>query len=195
MTKRPTSFWTTSPLVSPWLTPLAESVNPAAFDPGVATPITVTGQNFLDGITVRLTRGEQTVSRLTLARLDAHTLTVDLPALGPGLYDLWVTNPGGQQSVKMGAIRVGKQSYCPRWLAESVVPNEMPRGETGAFRLERLSFTGYNSNNGCAAIRPLPTDRTLRHELRAPRLHRPGAATTDSPTTPPWARLFPAFII
>ncbi len=99
--------------LAPWLTPVAESVTPAAFDPGVSTPITVTGQNFLDGVTVRLTRGEQIVTRLTLARLDAHTLTVDLPALGPGIYDLWVTNPGGQQSVKMGAIRVGKQSYLP----------------------------------------------------------------------------------
>ncbi|MBP7964078.1 MAG: PD40 domain-containing protein [Caldilineaceae bacterium] len=99
--------------LAPWLTPVAESVTPAAFDPGVSTPITVTGQNFLDGVTVRLIRGEQIVSRVTLTRLDAHTLTVDLPALGPGIYDLWVTNPGGQQSVKMGAIRVGKQSYLP----------------------------------------------------------------------------------
>ncbi len=100
--------------LAPWLTPVAESVTPVAFDPGVSTPITVTGQNFLDGVSVRLTRGDQIVSRITLARLDAQTLTVDLPALGPGIYDLWVINPGGQQSVRMGAIKVGKQSYLPQ---------------------------------------------------------------------------------
>ena len=99
--------------LAPWFTPIVEQVTPGTLDLGVATPITVTGQNFLDGITVRLTLGDQIVSRVTFTRVDTQTLTVDLPALGPGIYDLWVINPGGQQSVKVGAIRVGKQSYLP----------------------------------------------------------------------------------
>jgi len=100
--------------LAPWLTPVVEQIAPAALDPGVAAAITVTGQNFLDPTRVRLTLGDQIVSRVTVTRVDTQTLTVDLPALGPGLYDLWVINPGGQQSVRMGAVKVGKQSYLPQ---------------------------------------------------------------------------------
>ncbi len=99
--------------LSAWLTPVAESVTPGTLDPGVATPITVTGQNFLDGVTVRLTLGDQIVSRITFTRVDTHTLTVDLPGLGPGIYDLWVIGESGQRSVLVGALRVGLPIYLP----------------------------------------------------------------------------------
>ncbi len=96
-----------------WSTPYVGQVDPASLTPGVPAVITVTGQNFINPVSARLTLGSQAVGGITVTWVDAQTLTVDLPALGPGIYDLWVINPDGQQSVRVGGIRVGKQGYLP----------------------------------------------------------------------------------
>lgn len=99
--------------LAPWLTPVLESVTPSVAALGATTPITITGQNFLDGATVQLRMGAKTATPAAVAWVDAQTLTADVPALGPGLYDLWVTNPGGQQGMRVGAVAVGRQNFIP----------------------------------------------------------------------------------
>lgn len=45
---------------------------------------------------------------------DERTLQVTLRAgLPPGAYDVWVTNPGGQEGVLPSGLRVGRQLYMP----------------------------------------------------------------------------------
>jgi hypothetical protein len=101
-----------------WLTPVVSFVSPSHTGVGQATSITITGENFVaipqgggsvQGPTVRL-------NETVLA--DAHwvsatTLTATAPPLPPGTYDVWVTNPGGQEGVLLGGFDVGKQVYVP----------------------------------------------------------------------------------
>ncbi len=96
-----------------WLTPMIYGVTPAQIDAGNAGTFRVVGINLMQSLTVRVILGDQEIPVDKMTWIDESTLDIDLPALGPGLYDLWVINPGGQQSVRVGAIRVGKQSFLP----------------------------------------------------------------------------------
>lgn len=96
-----------------WLTPAIYDVTPGQIDTGDATTFRVVGVNFVQPITIRTMLGEQEIPVNRMNWIDESTLEIDLPALGPGLYDLWVTSSGGRQSVHVGAIRVGRQAYLP----------------------------------------------------------------------------------
>lgn len=99
--------------LSPWLTPVTQQISPSHLEAGVVNSVTITGLNFWDGIAVTLELGDQSISPKQVNRQDAQILTVDLPALGPGTYDLRLEAPGGQQSVWIGAIQVGDPAFLP----------------------------------------------------------------------------------
>jgi IPT/TIG domain len=93
-----------------WLTPRIQQVAPQAADnPAVATVITITGENFLTAPGVRL----NTTALTNIQRVDEQTVRATVPAgLKPGLYTLWVTNPGGQTTA-FPRFLIGKQVLLP----------------------------------------------------------------------------------
>ena len=71
---------------------------------------TSAGENFIELATVRL---NQTPAD-DVQWVDKPTLKVTLQSeLPPGLYDVWVINPGGQEGVLPRGLRVGRQVYLP----------------------------------------------------------------------------------
>ena len=96
--------------VGSWLTPVPAAVQPEAASSGVASRLTIRGENFLPGAAVRI----NTTSLAGVAWIDEQTLEADLPAgFAPGLYNLWVSNPGGQMGVLPSGLRVGHSAWLP----------------------------------------------------------------------------------
>ncbi len=95
--------------VGSWLTPVIDEVSPSWIEPGAAVSVTVKGHNLFPG-TVRV--GDIVLS--DVQAVDDQTLQVSLPpSLRAGTYGVWVVNPGGQEGVLPGALRVGWLSYLP----------------------------------------------------------------------------------
>lgn len=93
-----------------WHTPVIQGVSPSRVEPWTAATITVTGQNFIYTPALRL--NDKPLDRVQW--VDEQTLQATLPAtLSPGVYDVWVTNPGGQEGVLSGGLAIGKQVYLP----------------------------------------------------------------------------------
>jgi Tol biopolymer transport system component len=96
--------------VGAWTTPAPQTITPAQVEVGATATFTITGQNFSQTPTVQLGN----TSLTNVRRLDEQTLQADLPAgIGPGRYDLWVTNPSGEATVLTSAVQVGKPLYLP----------------------------------------------------------------------------------
>jgi len=97
-----------------WLTPAVYSVTPQRVAVGDVVTLTITGGNFMLG-----DGGQAPVVRLNDAPLegvqwvDEHTLSVEVPALAPGIYDLTVVNPSGHEGVLPGALVAGDMVVCP----------------------------------------------------------------------------------
>ena len=95
-----------------WLTPVINSVSPVTVEDLNTQPLTVTviGSNFVATPTVRIGNN----FALAVQPLNTETLVVTLPAgLSVGSYDIWVTNPGGQEAVLVNGVRIGRQIYLP----------------------------------------------------------------------------------
>lgn len=98
-----------------WLTPVITDVSPSRIEAWTSTPITITGENFIVTPTLRI--NETPLDDVVW--VDEHTLQATLPAdLPPGVYDVWVTNPGGQDGVLPGGLRIGRQLYLPTLFKE-----------------------------------------------------------------------------
>lgn len=96
--------------LGPWLTPLISGVTPSDLSVWGTDVITITGDNFLLTPTVLL--NDVTISGVEW--VDAHTLRFSLSAgLAPGTYNVWVINPGGQEAVLSGGLRLGRFIYLP----------------------------------------------------------------------------------
>ena len=96
--------------LSAWERPIPMAVAPARISVGVAATMIISGENFIATPNVKL--GDRLLSSPQL--VDDHTLRVDIPVdLAPGIYDLWVINPGGQTGVQVGAVAIGEQVYLP----------------------------------------------------------------------------------
>ncbi len=51
---------------------------------------------------------------LNVQWIDKNTLTVVIPSeLPPGKFDIWVTNPGGQEAILVGGLELGELVYLP----------------------------------------------------------------------------------
>lgn len=93
-----------------WRTPAVTSIDPQRIQSGVATKVRIAGENFLGQPTVML--DNQVLN--DVRRLSENELEVDLPAmLRPGMYDLWITNPGERSATYAGALAIGDQRYLP----------------------------------------------------------------------------------
>ena len=94
-----------------WAPPQIISVNPAVVEmPWVTSVITLTGEHFLEGATVRL--NDTPVE--PVAWLDVNTLRLELPHdLAPGLYTVWVTNPSGEVGRLPNSLKVGLSVFLP----------------------------------------------------------------------------------
>ncbi len=96
--------------VGSWLTPVPRGVLPKSVPSGAATRLTIQGDNFLSGAAVRINATPLT----GVTWLDEQTLEADLPAgYRPGLYNVWVVNPGGQAAVLPSGLRVGRSLWLP----------------------------------------------------------------------------------
>ncbi len=96
--------------VGSWLTPVPAAVQPEAAPSGVASRLTIGGENFLPGAAVRINNTPLT----GVTWIDERTLEADLPAgYAPGLYNVWVINPGGQMGVLPSGLRVGLSTWLP----------------------------------------------------------------------------------
>lgn len=94
-----------------WLTPTPASIQPEALPAFTTARLTIRGDNFLPGASVRV--GATPLNGVVW--VDAQTLQVDLPSsFGAGMYDLWVINPGGQASVLPAGLRLGRFVWLPR---------------------------------------------------------------------------------
>jgi Tol biopolymer transport system component len=95
-----------------WLTPVPTQTSLTQLPANApATQINITGTNFIATPTVKL---NGSIALGNVQWLTETQLIADLPANLPlGIYDLWVTNPGGQESVLQNAIMVGQQLYLP----------------------------------------------------------------------------------
>jgi len=101
-----------------WLTPVVGAVTPLHLSPGVATPITITGQNF-----VAIPPGTLYVKGPMLYLndiavpnvhwVDTTTLSAVTPPLLAGVYGIRVSNPEGQESALPAYVMVGQQVYLP----------------------------------------------------------------------------------
>lgn len=88
------------------------SVSPSTLKAGVTTPVKVYGAGFATGASVKL--GETAVPGVTLN--DANTLSLVVPGLPKGSYDLVVTQPDGKNATLRSAVRVVEEvdSSCRR---------------------------------------------------------------------------------
>jgi hypothetical protein len=93
-----------------WRTAVVQSLTPVQIEFGMATTLVITGENFIEVPTIRL--GELTLE--AVRQLDTHTLEVDLPSTpAPGVYTLWLVNPGSESASVAGSLAVGDQTYLP----------------------------------------------------------------------------------
>lgn len=94
-----------------WLTPVISDTSIHELPANApATRLTITGLNFINAPTVKLNNTPLT----NVTWLGDGSLQATIPANLPfGRYDLWVTNPGGQEAVSPSAIRVGKEIFLP----------------------------------------------------------------------------------
>lgn len=102
--------WIDDVTLGDWPTPVITSVDPPRAEAWTATSIIIRGENFIAAPTVRV----GTVEAEGVTWINERTLYATVPAaLGPGVYDLWVTNPSGAASVLTGAFQSGKPIYLP----------------------------------------------------------------------------------
>lgn len=104
--------------IGSWLTPVPLSVYPRRVSVRTPTVMTITGQNFIAiPPSPSYTQGPSvTLGSINLPDaqwINTNTLTATIPALDAGIYDLVVTNPGGQAGGLPRALLVDVRVYLP----------------------------------------------------------------------------------
>ena len=97
-----------------WRTAVVDGVEPQNVEVGGAT-LTLRGQNFLAGLQLSIRDVTTGAERALGARLvDGQTLEADVPAgLAPGLYQVSVTNSGGEEFVAAEPLQIGERVLLP----------------------------------------------------------------------------------
>lgn len=75
-------------------------IDPDTMEAGVSFPAAVTGTGFLDGATVMI--GMQTL--VDAEWISGNQLSISVPALSPGDYDIEVENPNGQKHILQAGL-------------------------------------------------------------------------------------------
>jgi len=95
-----------------WLTPIITNVIPNKSMDWNQNPTTIaiSGVNFIETPTVRISE----VPVLDVQWIDENTITAIVPSdIPPGKYDVWVTNPEGQEAVLVEGLQLGELIYLP----------------------------------------------------------------------------------
>jgi hypothetical protein len=93
-----------------WLTPVISTISPSHLPDFANAVITISGENFLQGATVRLDES----TTLATVWIDEHTLTAVIPlGVSLGWHDVWVLNPGGQAALVTGGLQLGTTVNLP----------------------------------------------------------------------------------
>ena len=110
----PASLTSTDVSLGSWRTAVVDAVAPQIVNVSGAT-LTLSGKNFLDGLEVSV-RDVATDKRtvLTARLLDDQTLEAEVPnGFAPGLYQLSVTNRGGEPFVAVVDLQLGERVLLP----------------------------------------------------------------------------------
>jgi hypothetical protein len=104
--------------IGSWLTPAPQAVTPDQIDVWTSTVITITGENFITIPPGTLAIERPLVHLNNIPLTDVHwvnstTLTATTPTLPLDIYDVVVTNPGGQASAVPHELIVGRRAYLP----------------------------------------------------------------------------------
>lgn len=106
--------------------PQVSGINPQSGDSNGGTAVTISGTDFLSGLSVSL--GSTPLDNLTV--VNSTTITGNVPALSPGTYSLFVTNPDGQSDTLVNAYTV---TQAPMGLvAGDLAPRGNPDGQLNA---------------------------------------------------------------
>jgi peptidoglycan-associated lipoprotein len=81
------------------------SISPSSVAPETATPAKIYGSAFEDGASVTFV-GPKRLAGQNVTVDSGNTLSLSIPALPPGTYDVNVTNPGGENSTLRGGLTV-----------------------------------------------------------------------------------------
>lgn len=93
-----------------WRTPVIDAIAPWPVTPGVATRVTIIGDNFVPGATLLL--GDLQLEQIDV--LNEQTLQATIPtAVYPNLYRLRIRNPDGLKSAYPDILRLGRSTYLP----------------------------------------------------------------------------------
>jgi hypothetical protein len=96
--------------VGSWLTPMIYSVEPERIEPNTPFVLIIKGENFVNRPMVRLNGIEYSQAQWK----DEHTLQLTLASgLDGGIYEVEVSNPGGQETIWSRRIQVGSFIYLP----------------------------------------------------------------------------------
>lgn len=93
------------PISGPEVRLQVTSINPASIAPNGAVPATLYGSAFESGATVSF-RGPSDASASDVGFSSANSLSLTIPALALGTYDVTVTNPDGTSAVLRGGLSV-----------------------------------------------------------------------------------------
>lgn len=97
--------------VGEWTTPVIQGIAPARVDVQTGAHIVLRGANFMDKPSVKI----GPVELPDVVWVDEHTIEATLPPVLPvGIYDVWVTNPGGAANMLGQAFHSGWPVYLPR---------------------------------------------------------------------------------
>lgn len=164
--------------------PSITTISPTSGATGTSVTITITGNNFQSGATVRLIQpGKQPVLATSVAvSSNQISCAFDLSSLDAGTANIQITNPDTQSTSKMSAFTIGAAS--PTISSFSPVSSDLGESET-------LTISGQNFNNiisvnllsstseqiQCTGVSTSGTTTKITCNLAIPSSATPGAYT------------------
>jgi len=90
------------------------SISPSAIAPNAPTSATINGSAFEDGATVTFSGGTTNMGGTEVRVATSNSISVTVPGLPLGTYDVKVTNPGGESTTLRGGLLVKNMNVACR---------------------------------------------------------------------------------